>query len=524
MTATTTGPPVVSMAEFDAIFESVKNWGRWGPDDQLGTLNYITPGEGPRGGRPRPVAAARSRWRSPSTRSPGRTTRTRRSTSSARRTTSTSARTGSASGSTSWAWRATATATPTSTPSATSRTRAVTYNGLPAQEVLTSKGATTLDIATYGNGLVGRGVLLDIPRFRGVKWLEPGEAVTRAELEACERAQGVQLGEGDIFVFRTGHHRRRLELGAWDNGYPPAGEGKAGLHVDTVPWMHERRIAAFLPDGDGEAVPSTVEGMLYPIHPLQIVAMGMLASDSLQFEDLAQACETEGRWEFMVVGLPLRLPGGTGSPWNPDRDLLKGGPPNEPTDDSEGVMPTPGRGARPGSRGGRMPASRSIHDPSDQPIVRKYMRSDTWRSNPRPGVTVAETELKAGALKLPSIFMQSLTMVAPGIAALFYTPVVVNQAGLAAPLAYPIAFVIVLFTAIVLAQLARAVPSAGGYYTYVSRGIHPRAGFLVSWLNIIYAPLVLGAVTVFGGYVISSSLGWTGAPATGSRSPSAWSP
>jgi Amino acid transporters len=125
-------------------------------------------------------------------------------------------------------------------------------------------------------------------------------------------------------------------------------------------------------------------------------------------------------------------------------------------------------------------------------------------------VSVAETNLKAGALRLPSIFMQSLTMVAPGIAALFYTPVVVSQAGLAAPLAYPIAFVIVLLTALVLAQLARAVPSAGGYFTYVSRGIHPRAGFLVSWLNIIYAPLVLGAVTVFGGYVISSSLEWTG--------------
>jgi kynurenine formamidase len=195
--------------------------------------------------------------------------------------------------------------------------KGLTYNGKQAQEVLTSRGATTLDVAAYGDGLVGRGVLLDVPRLRGVKWLEPGEAVTRAELEACERAQDVTLGEGDILVFRTGHHRRRLEVGAWSNDYPPAGEGKAGLHVDTVPWMHERRIAAFLPDGDGEAVPSTVEGMLYPIHPLQIAAMGMLASDSLQFEDLARACEEEGRWEFMVVGLPLRLPGGTGSPWNP---------------------------------------------------------------------------------------------------------------------------------------------------------------------------------------------------------------
>jgi amino acid transporter len=126
------------------------------------------------------------------------------------------------------------------------------------------------------------------------------------------------------------------------------------------------------------------------------------------------------------------------------------------------------------------------------------------------GTTVAETNLKPGALRLPSIFMQSLTMVAPGIAALFYTPVVVGQTGLAAPLAYPIAFIIVLLTAIVLAQLARAVPGAGGYYNYVSRGINPSAGFLVSWLNIIFAPLVLGAVTVFGGWVLASSLEWTG--------------
>jgi kynurenine formamidase len=195
--------------------------------------------------------------------------------------------------------------------------RGLTYNGKPAEQVVTSMGATTQDITAYATGLVGRGVLLDVPRLRGVKWLELGDAVTRAELEACEKAQGVELGEGDILVFRTGHHRRRLELGPWDNNPPPSGEGKAGLHVDTIPWMHERKIAAFLPDGDGEAVPSVVEGVPYPIHPLQIAAMGMLASDSLQFEDLVAACDAEGRFEFMVVGLPLRLPGGTGSPWNP---------------------------------------------------------------------------------------------------------------------------------------------------------------------------------------------------------------
>jgi kynurenine formamidase len=190
------------------------------------------------------------------------------------------------------------------------------YNGKPAS-LLTSRGSEWGSIAAYHAGIVGRGVLLDAARYRKVDWLEPGEAVTRAELEAIEKAQGVRLGEGDILVFRTGHHARRRALGAWSNDYPPAGEGKAGLHVDTVPWMHERRIAAFLPDGDGETVPSNVEEMPYPIHALQLTSMGMLVSDSLNLEEVAKACEEEKRWEFMVVGLPLRLPGATGCPWNP---------------------------------------------------------------------------------------------------------------------------------------------------------------------------------------------------------------
>jgi hypothetical protein len=76
-------------------------------------------------------------------------------------------------------------------------------------------------------------------------------------------------------------------------------------------------VAAFLPDGDGEVVPAYVEGIQYPIHPLQITAMGMCVADSLQLEDLARVCEEEGRWEFMVAIAPLRLPKATGSPFNP---------------------------------------------------------------------------------------------------------------------------------------------------------------------------------------------------------------
>ena len=306
--------PRVSLAEFEAMFESVKNWGRWGPDDQLGTLNYITPDH---------VRAAAGLVRSGRTVSmeiPINTVAGPDNPNPAIHFVSQGHDIDIGSGGLRFGLDFMGMACHGDCHTHIDALchisyNGLTYNGKPAEEVLTSKGATTLDIAAYGNGLVGRGVLLDVPRFRGVDWLEPGEAVTRAELEACEEAQGVRLGEGDILVFRTGHHGRRLAKGAWDNG--PGGEGKAGLHVDTIPWMHERKIAAFLPDGDGEAIPSVVDGMTYPIHPLQIVAMGMLASDSLQFEDLARACIEEQRFEFMVVGLPLRLPGGTGSPWNP---------------------------------------------------------------------------------------------------------------------------------------------------------------------------------------------------------------
>ena len=311
----TTAPARVTLAEFDAIFESVKNWGRWGPDDQLGTLNLITPDKVVaaaalvRSGRRVSMAIPINKVAGPDNPNQAQHFMTQAHDFDIGSSGLTFAL--------DYLGMAFHGDCHTHVDALNHIAyRGQVYNGRPANEVVTSKGCSSLDIANLADGVVGRGVLLDVPRFRGVQWLEPGEAVTRAELEAVERAQGVHLGEGDIFVFRTGHHARRLALGSWDNGYPP-GEGKPGLAVDTIPWMHERGIAAFLPDGDGETVPSPVEGMLYPIHPLQIVAMGMCTSDSLQLEDLARACTEEGRFEFLVVGLPLRLPGGTGSPWNP---------------------------------------------------------------------------------------------------------------------------------------------------------------------------------------------------------------
>ena len=306
-------PAPLSAQEFDDLFHEVCNWGRWGLDDERGTLNYITPetiraAAGlVRSGRSVSMALPINKVAGPD--NPHPAVHYMVQTYDVR----------SCLGEPQFCTDFLACEFHGDCHTHIDALchiayRGQLYNGKPADRV-TSQGPLVEDITAYANGIVGRGVLLDIPRLRGLKWLEPGEAVTAEELEAAEKAQGVRLGEGDIFVFRTGHHRRRLELGSWNNTY--TGEGKAGLHATAMRLLHERRVAAFFPDGDGETVPSNVEGVAYPVHALQIAAMGMACSDSLQFEEIMPVCEQEQRWEFMVVAAPLRLPRGTGSLFNP---------------------------------------------------------------------------------------------------------------------------------------------------------------------------------------------------------------
>jgi len=145
------------------------------------------------------------------------------------------------------------------------------YNGRPATSVNVCS-ANEYEITTYTNGSVGLGVLIDVPHYRGVKWLKPGETVTREEIEDVERAEGVRLEEGDMMVFRTGHHRGRLELGAWDPSYK--GQGRAGLDPYSLTLLRKRRVSVFLPDGDGEIVPSYVEGIQYQYIHFRLLLWG----------------------------------------------------------------------------------------------------------------------------------------------------------------------------------------------------------------------------------------------------------
>jgi kynurenine formamidase len=187
----------------------------------------------------------------------------------------------------------------------------VLYNGVHPATVTGFDGtALSIDAARYG--IVGRGVLLDIPRARGVSWLEPGDQVTIADLEAAERAQHVRMRTGDLLFVRVGHRRRRDELGAWD-----AAQARAGLHPSTLPLLAERGIAALGSDGNNDTAPSTTAGIEFPIHVLAINAMGMHLLDYLRFEELVPRCVEADRWSFLCIIAALRLPSATGSPVNP---------------------------------------------------------------------------------------------------------------------------------------------------------------------------------------------------------------
>ncbi|HUE27459.1 MAG TPA: cyclase family protein [Solirubrobacteraceae bacterium] len=185
------------------------------------------------------------------------------------------------------------------------------YNDRP-EDTVTAEGAAVNSIAALANGLVGRGVLLDVPRLRGASWLEPGEHVFAEDLEAASREQGVAVIAGDILLVRTGHCRRLAELGPWNTP-----EAKAGLHPTALPFIASRSVAVLGSDGNNDTAPSSTEGVGFPIHVLAINAMGVHLLDYLQLEDLAAECDRAGRWEFLLAIAPLRIVGGTGSPVNP---------------------------------------------------------------------------------------------------------------------------------------------------------------------------------------------------------------
>jgi len=186
------------------------------------------------------------------------------------------------------------------------------YNGFPV-DVVTEEGAAKNSIMSYKNGIITRGVLMDMARHKGVEWLEPGEAIFPEDLDAWEKKAGVKVEPGDVMIVRTGRWARRDAKGPW----AIQGEGLAGLHMSCARWLHARDVSILGGDGAQDVIPSTVTGVSQPIHALCIVAMGMPIFDNLDLELIGREAEKRKRWDFLVTASPAAVPGGTGSVLNP---------------------------------------------------------------------------------------------------------------------------------------------------------------------------------------------------------------
>ena len=173
-------------------------------------------------------------------------------------------------------------------------------------------GARANAITIGQDGIVSRGVLLDVPRQLGQDWLETDHAITVAELEATETAAGLRVAEGDVLLLRTGRDARRRALGAWDSRTE-----LAGLHHEVPLWLKQRGVALLGSDGVSDVRKHPFTATTHPIHILTLVAMGMQLLDNQYLDDLATACASHNRWEFMISVAPLKLIGGTASMVNP---------------------------------------------------------------------------------------------------------------------------------------------------------------------------------------------------------------
>jgi kynurenine formamidase len=285
------------------LHRRLSNWGRWGEDDQLGALNLVTPAV---------TAAAAAQVLTGRTVSCARPLPTRPAVDNPLPV----------------AHHMTGTATEgfgsdyfAISPHgfATSHIDALChifhedriYNGYPTESV-TAHGATRLGIHHVRQGIVTRGVLLDVPPVRGVDALGPGEAIFPEDLEAASQRAGLRVRAGDVVLVRTGRWTWRAEHGPWD----PL-DGMAGLDASCLEWLHSRDVAALGSDGVSDVLPSRVEGVVMPIHTTAIVAMGLYLLDNLDLDGLGVACAEERRWAFLLVIAPLVLERGTASPVNP---------------------------------------------------------------------------------------------------------------------------------------------------------------------------------------------------------------
>jgi kynurenine formamidase len=291
----------VTEAQYERWKKDLSNWGRWGKDDEIGTLNLITPAK-----RKQAAALVKEGF----------------SVSLAADTDTVKAvdnpnpyevkMLGIGMDQIAVAYHGIAHTHLDSL--AHINDNGVFYNGYhPDADTVLKQRHSKNSIHNVKNGIFTRGVLIDIPRLKGVPYLEPGTPIYVEDLEAWEKKAGVKVGAGDALFVRTGVWARRKAVGPWLRGRAEGGRS-AGLDPSVIPWLKQRDIAIMGSDHPQYVSPSNLRGAA---HDFALLYLGVHLFDNCDLEALADAAAARKRWDFLLTAAPLAIPGGTGSPANP---------------------------------------------------------------------------------------------------------------------------------------------------------------------------------------------------------------
>ena len=295
--------PILTQAEFDRIFQQVSNWGRWGKDDQRGTYNLLTPKK-----RKQAAALVRSGLSVSlehtliEEKAPDQATPLQKLDHGNK-----------------LVWETVHGGSSHSHIDALCHMayKGTLYNGFVQKDVDTDQGCVKLGLEVWKDGFVTRGVLIDMPRLKGVPWLEPGTPVTIQDIHEWEKKTGTKVLPGDAVFLRTGRWARRAKLGPWPimGGVGPA----AGYHSSVIPWFKAHDVAVISDEGPNDVEPAFVEpalGRLLPVHAAAIAAMGAIILDGQDLDAVAELAAKLNRSDFMMTAAPLAIAGGTGASIN----------------------------------------------------------------------------------------------------------------------------------------------------------------------------------------------------------------